>query len=150
LAHEPKLTLHKSPPDRQIIYLDVSRPKGLIILGRAVGGGLSDRVASWIRANLDLRTTIPKLEMQADGKILGGKVSGGDILDECRELAQRPPGVLVGPDSIPTLSFTSGSEGKPKGVLGRHYSLVYYFPWMAETFGLSSSDRFTMVRPRAW
>lgn len=57
----------------------------------------------------------------------------------------RTPEVIIGPDDTPTLSFTSGSEGIPKGVRGRHFSLTYYFPWMAETFGLSESDRFTML-----
>ncbi len=55
------------------------------------------------------------------------------------------PRVQVGPDSIPTLSFTSGSEGRPKGVQGRFFSLTYYFPWMAERFGLSEEDRFSML-----
>lgn len=27
-----------------------------------------------------------------------------------------------------------------RGVLGRHYSLAKYFPWMAEKFGLSSES----------
>ncbi|CEI86310.1 Putative L-aminoadipate-semialdehyde dehydrogenase [Rhizopus microsporus] len=33
----------------------------------------------------------------------------------------------------------------PKGVRGRHFSLTHFYPWMAETFGLSSQDKFTML-----
>lgn len=68
-----------------------------------------------------------------------------DILDSYQPSASRSPDVLVGPDSIPTLSFTSGSEGRPKGVQGRHFSLTHYFPWMAAHFALSERDRFTML-----
>ena len=68
-----------------------------------------------------------------------------DVLDGQQKLKSDLPGVLVGPDSTPTLSFTSGSEGKPKGVKGRHFSLTHYFPWMAKTFGLSEKDKFTML-----
>ncbi|KAJ1843651.1 large subunit of alpha-aminoadipate reductase, partial [Coemansia sp. RSA 2703] len=53
--------------------------------------------------------------------------------------------VAVGPDSIGTLSFTSGSTGIPKGVRGRHYSLTHFYPWMSGEFGLGSGDRFTML-----
>lgn len=67
------------------------------------------------------------------------------MLEEQQKFKSDLPGVLVGPDSTPTLSFTSGSEGKPKGVKGRHFSLTHYFPWMAETFGLSENDKFTML-----
>lgn len=51
----------------------------------------------------------------------------------------------IGPDSVPTLSFTSGSEGRPKGVRGRHFSLAYYFNWMASRFNIDSNDRITML-----
>jgi L-2-aminoadipate reductase len=46
----------------------------------------------------------------------------------------------VGPDTVPTLSFTSGSEGRPKGVLSHYFSLTNYIGWMAETFKLDSDS----------
>ncbi|KAM5351841.1 hypothetical protein ACJ41O_004564 [Fusarium nematophilum] len=36
-------------------------------------------------------------------------------------------------------------EGRPKPVWGRHFSLCNYFPWMAETFNLSSESKFTLL-----
>ncbi len=73
----------------------------------------------------------------------------------CMDLAAMPqlaavaatdPGVPVGPEHVSTLSFTSGSTGVPKGCRGRAISLTHFYPWMAEEFGLSEADRFTMLR----
>jgi L-2-aminoadipate reductase len=135
------------PPDRQNIYLEVSQPKALIIIDKATkeAGELSEKVRSFVDANLALRTEIAALALRDDGTLLGGARNGTDVFEGLLSLKVKSPGVIVGPDSTPTLSFTSGSEGKPKGVRGRHFSLAYYFDWMAETFNLSANDRFTML-----
>ncbi|KAH4225707.1 alpha-aminoadipate reductase [Parastagonospora nodorum] len=135
------------PPDRQCIYLEVSQPRALVVIDKATreAGPLSDQVRDYIKDNLQLRTEVPALELKNDGALVGGAKDGNDVLDAQQALKAELPGVLVGPDSTPTLSFTSGSEGKPKGVKGRHFSLTHYFPWMAETFGLSENDKFTML-----
>jgi L-aminoadipate-semialdehyde dehydrogenase len=129
------------PPARQNVYLQVARPKGLIVIKRA--GVLDQLVEDYIKNELEVASRVPQIELQDDGSILGGAL--GDSVDVFAGIPTTPTGVLVGPDSNPTLSFTSGSEGLPKGVLGRHYSLAYYFDWMAKTFGLSEKDRFTML-----
>ncbi|CAK9438672.1 uncharacterized protein LODBEIA_P28960 [Lodderomyces beijingensis] len=134
------------PPARQNIYLSVAKPKGLIVLEKA--GTLDKLVTDYITDELDVITTIPQLKINDDGSLVGGediKSEQQDCLAEFVKFKDQPTGVVVGPDSNPTLSFTSGSEGIPKGVLGRHYSLAYYFPWMAKRFGLSENDKFTML-----
>lgn len=135
------------PPDRQNIYLEVAKPSALIIIKKATqdAGELSEKVTKFVADHLQLRTEIPGLALNDDGTLIGGVVGGKDIFDDVQSQKAKPPGVVVGPDSTPTLSFTSGSEGKPKGVRGRHYSLAYYFDWMAKTFKLSSNDKFTML-----
>jgi L-aminoadipate-semialdehyde dehydrogenase len=135
------------PPDRQNIYLDVARPRALVIIDKATreAGQLTDKVRAFIKENLNLRTEVPGLELRDDGSLVGGSIDGKDVLGNQQSLKAKSPGVVVGPDSTPTLSFTSGSEGRPKGVQGRHYSLAYYFDWMAERFNLSSADKFTML-----
>jgi L-aminoadipate-semialdehyde dehydrogenase len=135
------------PPDRQNIYLDVARPRALVVIDKATreAGELTEKVKSFIKENLQLRTEVPGLELKADGTLVGGSIGGKDVLTPQLHLKSKSPGVVVGPDSIPTLSFTSGSEGRPKGVRGRHYSLAYYFDWMAERFNLSKDDKFTML-----
>ncbi len=83
-------------------------------------GRLSDQVREWIKKNLDLRAELPGLELLNDGNVVGGSLDddGQDILLHQQSLKSKHPGVLISPDDNPTLSFTSGSEGRPKGVLG--------------------------------
>ncbi|ORY56133.1 L-aminoadipate-semialdehyde dehydrogenase-like protein large subunit [Pseudomassariella vexata] len=135
------------PPDRQIIYLDVARPRALVVIDKATqeAGQISDKVRAFISETLELRTEVPALELKDDGTLLGGSINGKDVLADQASLKENGPGILVGPDSTPTLSFTSGSEGRPKGVRGRHYSLAYYFDWMAERFKLTADDKITML-----
>ncbi|OJJ49460.1 hypothetical protein ASPZODRAFT_1496779 [Penicilliopsis zonata CBS 506.65] len=135
------------PPERQNIYLDVARPRALINIEKATrdAGELSEKVRAFINENLELRTEIPALALRNDGSLEGGLVNGQDVLAPQVALKAKPVGVVVGPDSTPTLSFTSGSEGRPKGVRGRHFSLAYYFPWMSQTFKLTPDDKFTML-----
>ncbi|OJJ79156.1 L-aminoadipate-semialdehyde dehydrogenase [Aspergillus glaucus CBS 516.65] len=136
------------PPERQNIYLDVARPRALVVIEKATrdAGELSETVRTFIRENLELWTEVPALSLRDDGSLLGSSVDGKDVFADQVCLKSKPVGVVVGPDSIPTLSFTSGSEGRPKDVRGRHFSLAYYFPWMAENFSLSNNDKFTMLR----
>lgn len=133
------------PPARQNIYLSVAKPKGLVGLEKA--GVLDSLVVDYIKDELDVISTIPQLKINDDGSLVGGLLEGQseDCLESFAKFQDQPTGVIVGPDSNPTLSFTSGSEGIPKGVLGRHYSLAYYFPWMSKQFGLSEKDKFTML-----
>ncbi|EOD47355.1 l-aminoadipate-semialdehyde dehydrogenase large subunit [Neofusicoccum parvum] len=135
------------PPDRQIIYLEVANPRFLVQIERATedAGKLPDKVRDFITQNLSIKAEVPALKLRDDGTLAGGDVDGKDCLEAQESLKSELPGVTVGPDSVPTLSFTSGSEGRPKGVQGRHFSLAYYFPWMAERFNLSENDRFTML-----
>ncbi|KAF7552462.1 hypothetical protein G7Z17_g4297 [Cylindrodendrum hubeiense] len=135
------------PPQRQQIYLEVSQPKALISIGKAIdeNGHLAPLVQKYIDEELSLKTQIPDLRLSDAGLLSGGEIEGTDIFASIRDKASSPPDVLVGPDSNPTLSFTSGSEGKPKGVLGRHYSLARYFPWMAKRFNLSSESVFACL-----
>ncbi|KAK7984032.1 hypothetical protein PG989_011434 [Apiospora arundinis] len=135
------------PPARAKIYLEVSQPRALIRIGRATdeNGPLAPLVQAYIDEELSLKAEIPELRLHDGGFLSGGTVDGKDIFDKARQSAASLPPVVIGPDSNPTLSFTSGSEGRPKGVLGRHYSLTRYFPWMAQRFNLSSESRFTML-----
>ena len=125
----------------------MAKPRGLIVIKKASqeAGEITSQVRSYISEKLDLKVEIPELILHDDGTLTGGQRNGKDVLVPQIGLADQSPGLVVGPDDTPTLSFTSGSEGRPKGVKGRHFSLTYYFPWMAKTFNLSESDKFTML-----
>lgn len=43
--------------------------------------------------------------------------------------------------------YTSGSQGRPKGVVGSHRSLIHYVRWQAEAFSVEESDRFSQIAP---
>ncbi|KAK7683545.1 hypothetical protein QCA50_013380 [Cerrena zonata] len=132
------------PPSRQTIYLQVAQPRALVVLKGA--GTISPTVRKFISEELKIRVEVPALELLSDGSVAGGsneKVD--DVLKSHRHLADTDPNVALGPDSVGTLSFTSGSTGIPKGVKGRHYSLTHFFPWMGERFGLSENSKFTML-----
>jgi len=135
------------PPERQKVLLDVAKPKFLVCIEKANEqfGKPAETVLEFITTNLSLKALIPGLKLCDNADLEGGNVDGKDCLGPQRSKRLEKPDVLVGPDSVPTLSFTSGSEGRPKGVMGRHFSLTYYFPWMSQRFGLSENDRFTML-----
>jgi L-aminoadipate-semialdehyde dehydrogenase len=134
------------PPARQKIHLEVAQPCALVNIARATdeAGPLAPIVRRYIDEELPLKAEVPSLRIDDSGVLSGGEV-GRDIFSQVRTKASSPPDTQVGPDSAPTLSFTSGSEGRPKGVLGRHFSLTKYFSWMAERFQLNSESRFTLL-----
>lgn len=132
------------PASRQIIYLRVAKPRGLIVLKHA--GRVSPSVRTFLSTELNIKVEVPALEVLSHGNVSGGESSElGDILASHSHLGDTDPNVALGPDSIGTLSFTSGSTGIPKGVQGRHFSLTHFFPWMANQFGLSETSKFTML-----
>ena len=135
------------PPERQRVYLEVAQPRALINIRKATldAGELSTIVRTYIDETLQLKAEVPGLFLDDDGTLSGGDLEGKDVLETAQSKKAFSPGVVVGPDSNPTLSFTSGSEGRPKGVLGRHFSLTYYFPWMRERFGLTENEKFTLL-----
>jgi L-aminoadipate-semialdehyde dehydrogenase len=104
------------PPERQTVLLDVAKPRFLVCIEKANEefGPPSDLVLKFASDNLSLKSTIPALELLDNGELRGGSVNGKDSLDPSVYSREDPASVLIGPDSIPTLSFTSGSEGRPK------------------------------------
>ena len=129
------------PPARQQIYLSVAQPRALVIL--AAAGKLLPPVRAYVDAELSIKCEVPALQLLDDGALVGSP--SPDILEPSQAQRSTPVGIPLGPDSIGTLSFTSGSTGIPKGVRGRHFSLTHFFPWMGERFGMDEKERFTML-----
>ncbi|MDF1826242.1 MAG: amino acid adenylation domain-containing protein [Verrucomicrobiales bacterium] len=57
--------------------------------------------------------------------------------------------VEVTPDSLSYIVYTSGSSGKPKGVMIPHRSFSRCRDWATEVFGFSNEDRFLLNFVRA-
>lgn len=126
------------PPPRQIIYLSVARPRAIVSLRRA--GAIAAEVRRYIDAELRVVCELPDVEVPDEAR-----PTGGQLAPPLAAASDAYPAVTVGPDSVGTLSFTSGSTGIPKAVRGRHISLTHFYPWMGTEFGLSAEDRFTML-----
>lgn len=94
----------------------MATPRGLIFISQA--GQIDPTVHQYAKEKLDIVCEIPGLHINQDGSLSGGQIEGaqGDVFDQVRSKADQDTGVVIGPDSIGTLSFTSGSTGIPKGM----------------------------------
>ena len=64
------------------------------------------------------------------------------------DLTQLPttlPAIDIDLDDLAYIAFTSGTTGQPRAIRGTHRPLAHFGEWHSATFGLSSTDRFTML-----
>ena len=69
--------------------------------------------------------------------------SGAGVADA--DVAERA--ASIGPDDIMDMLFTSGTTGKPKGVLCSHSQNIRVFDTWANTVGLRSDDNYLIINP---
>jgi len=117
------------PEGKLVECLELADPKAWLQLGAA--GSLPDALASFVK-RLSCHLSLPSRT----------KASEVRFLSECSVIA---PVRKLGPDDLAYIAFTSGTTGKPKGILGMHRPLSHFFDWHSERFGLVESDRFSMV-----
>ena len=117
------------PPARLVNYLEAAQPKALLHLEPA--GDLPREMNDWVTASACRKVTLP-----------------GSNRPECdrafENFTSAALATSVSADDLAYISFTSGSVGKPKGVLGRHGPLSHFGPWLEKTFDLKESDRFSV------
>ncbi|HEV3049921.1 MAG TPA: AMP-binding protein, partial [Longimicrobium sp.] len=112
-------------------YVRIARPAAHLHLSAA--GDLPGEVAALLDATIRTRVILrPRGDAAAED--VDGLGADGEA-----------PRIDIGADTIAYLSFTSGTTGVPKAVMGRHSSLTHFTPWLAAEFGLSASDRFSVL-----
>jgi crotonobetaine/carnitine-CoA ligase len=70
-----------------------------------------------------------------------------DLLVLMAKASTAPPSVTVAPDDLVALMYTSGTTGKPKGVMHTHYVAVAQAAAINERMSYSTSDRLLTIFP---
>lgn len=118
------------PVERLIRYIRLAGPRGFVRLGAS--DFVPRELEEFIKESVGYQVTLPKLSALRLNDLFHG-------------YSTEESGVRVGPEDLAYISFTSGSTGDAKGVLGKHGSLSHFLPWQQETFRLDESDRFSML-----
>lgn len=118
------------PASRLIDCLRIAQPRGWLHIEAA--GELPDALDEFVKA-LSCRCSV---QLSPRTIAADGVLSRYSIND---------PMVMVEPDNLLYVAFTSGSTGIPKGILGTHRPLSHFIKWHSQTFGFNESDRFSML-----
>lgn len=116
LAVDPEL-----PPRRQQLMLEEARAKWLVLIGVSASPGVA---ASHTGALLVIG--------EQDGRPPGGVAHGSTGSSSVPAPA---------PDDPAYLFFTTGTTGRPRGVLGRHKGIDQFLAWQRTAFDLGPADR---------
>jgi len=153
------------PGDTVAVYGHRSGPLALAVLGALRAGAafcILDPAYPAARLASRVRTLKPKAWLRIAAAIdppAELEAAVAETAGACRLTLPRAPGVFsmpelstkgsrarpADPDSPAYLTFTSGTTGEPKCILGTHGPLSHFVDWHVRQFGLKHSDRFSML-----
>jgi amino acid adenylation domain-containing protein len=117
------------PPPQLIDRMRLTQPRGWLQLEAA--GALPEALAEFL-------STTPwccRLELPASD----------DMPQPLADCATSDPLIAIEPEHLAYVTFTSGSTGMPKAILGEHRPLSHFLAWYERAFGLSAADHFSML-----
>lgn len=117
------------PSARLAAAIRLVRPRGIVALESA------GPIPALIAAVLD--------EVGCDARVSLPNVPGRG--EPCANDPEHAPDLAVRGDEIAYLSFTSGTTGQPKGIVGTHAPLTHFLSWHVRTFGFGPHERFSML-----
>lgn len=119
------------PSARLAAALRTIRPTAFIDI--AANGELPVELSAVLdEVGVDTRISLPSLTRHGE-------------LTDVAVLESGPLDVEIGPDDVACITFTSGSSGQAKAVLGRHGSLTHFLPWQSSHFAVGPNARFSML-----
>ncbi len=125
-----------------------SRAVALVTVDGFLGNGYVDMLrgaADEVGGLDDLHTTIVLRDDAPDGTIgWDAFLASGDEVSDA-DLDARI--ATVGPNDLSDMLFTSGTTGRPKGVLANHGQVLRCVDGWVDAVGLNNNDRYLIVNP---
>ncbi|MEH6550418.1 MAG: FadD3 family acyl-CoA ligase [Pseudomonadales bacterium] len=121
-----------------IDILDRSGASFLFAWSQLEKGSVTDMV------QLSARTDLKEIQFFDDGSTWAEFIARGDAITEL-ELDRRV--AAVKPSDVMDMLFTSGTTGKPKGVLCTHEQNIRAFTAWSSTVGLRTDDKYLIINP---
>jgi len=119
------------PTQRLIDILQSAKPKAWLQIEAA--GELAEELTDNVEAQVaNCHLVLPGLASAVELGLLA-------------DYSDKDPEIVVGPDDLAYVAFTSGTTGEPKGIVGTHGPLSHFLNWHIEKFSFNESDRFSML-----
>ncbi|MBD2095649.1 amino acid adenylation domain-containing protein [Trichocoleus sp. FACHB-591] len=107
--------------------LQIARPQGWI----QIGANMPD----------ELQAVVQELSCRCELDL-----SARSAIEHClQDYSSGNPGIEVKAHDLAYVTFTSGTTGEPKAVLGEHAPLSHFLQWYRKTLQLEPSDRFSLL-----
>lgn len=118
------------PRGRLLKSMEISKPKGVLHIQQA---GSIDIIGDYFKLNPDTwKLELPDLRKAIEVSFL-------------KDYSTRKPDISIDPESTAYISFTSGSSGQPKAIIGTHNAVSHFIDWYLTKFNIDAEDRFSML-----